>query len=406
MRNGEGADQNRLFWIFSVFIYWLCQLKLIYVLFQERFIEWQKANGIQREIKVKGQKMGTVMSFKYLGAIVRDEGSKPEVLSRIAQATAALTKLKPILRDNNISLGSKVKLMRSFAISIFLHACESLTLTEELEKRTQAFEMRCYRRLLNISCYQWGGSQKDSNSHWRIRRTPDPRKEMEAKNVWPCFKVFWSSKDNATGHSERKKKMRRRGGKTISKSGQEWILPAQLCSWKQDKMERECCEFICGAPTTLRQLSWAWKKFYNLGAWIRYTGPDLDTCIWGYYIDDKNAVLWSSKMVYDLGNFITLLYILGQKSSYTWSSLYCHGNFGRCELWMFTSSEKYLFSYWTDRFVLVFQEYACSKGLLNMYEVIFHFHWVKKLCWKSSWIGLAKSCWKSSWIGLNPKLKK
>ena len=51
------------------------------------------ANGIQREIKVKGQKLDTVTSFKYLGAVVSDDGSKPEVLSRIAQATAALTKL-------------------------------------------------------------------------------------------------------------------------------------------------------------------------------------------------------------------------------------------------------------------------------------------------------------------------
>ena len=37
------------------------------------------ANGIQREIKVKGQKLGTVTSFKSLGAIVSDEGSKLEV---------------------------------------------------------------------------------------------------------------------------------------------------------------------------------------------------------------------------------------------------------------------------------------------------------------------------------------
>ena len=109
------------------------------------------ANGIQREIEVKGQKLGTVTSFKYLGAVVSDDGFKPEVLSRIAQATAALTKLKPIWRDNNISLGSKVKLMRSLVSSIFLYACESWTLTAELEKRTQAFEMRCYRRLLNMS---------------------------------------------------------------------------------------------------------------------------------------------------------------------------------------------------------------------------------------------------------------
>ena len=69
-------------------------------------------NGIQREVKVKGQKLGTVTSFKYLGAVVS------EVVSRIAQATAALTKLKSIWRDNNISLGSKVKLLRSLVISM------------------------------------------------------------------------------------------------------------------------------------------------------------------------------------------------------------------------------------------------------------------------------------------------
>ena len=93
------------------------------------------ANGLHREIKVKGQKLGTVTSFKYLGAVVSDDGSKPEVLSKIAKATAALTKLNPIWRDN-ISIGSKVKLMRSLVISIFLYACESWALTAELEKRT------------------------------------------------------------------------------------------------------------------------------------------------------------------------------------------------------------------------------------------------------------------------------
>ena len=107
--------------------------------------------------------MGTVTSFKYLGAIVSDDGSKPEDLSRIAQATAALTKLKPIWRDNNLSLGSKVKLMRSRVIFIFLYACELWTLTAELEKRTQAFEMRCYQRLLNIS-------YKDHVTNEEVRR--------------------------------------------------------------------------------------------------------------------------------------------------------------------------------------------------------------------------------------------
>ena len=126
------------------------------------------ANGIQREIKVKGQKLGTVTSFKYLGAFVLEDGSK-QVLSRIAQATAALTKLKPIWRDNNISLGSKVKLMRSLVISIFLYACVSWTLNAALEKRTQAFEMGCYRRLLNISYKDHvTNKEEDPGSRWRI----------------------------------------------------------------------------------------------------------------------------------------------------------------------------------------------------------------------------------------------
>ena len=44
-------------------------------------------NGFQREIKIKGQKLDEVLNFKYLGAIIYNEGSKPEILSRIAQTT-------------------------------------------------------------------------------------------------------------------------------------------------------------------------------------------------------------------------------------------------------------------------------------------------------------------------------
>ena len=54
--------------------------------------------------------------LKYLGAVVSDDGSNQEVLSMFAQAIAAPTKLKPIWRDNNTSLGSKLKLMHSLEV--------------------------------------------------------------------------------------------------------------------------------------------------------------------------------------------------------------------------------------------------------------------------------------------------
>ena len=78
-----------------------------------------------RQQRVKGQTLGSVATFNFLRAVVSDDGS--------------------------------------LAISIFLYACESWTLTLELEKRTQAFEMRCYRRLLNIS-------YKDHVTNEEVRR--------------------------------------------------------------------------------------------------------------------------------------------------------------------------------------------------------------------------------------------
>ena len=54
------------------------------------------ASGINTEIKANGQKLETVTSFKYLDSVTTDEGSKPEILSRIAQAAAALTRLKTV----------------------------------------------------------------------------------------------------------------------------------------------------------------------------------------------------------------------------------------------------------------------------------------------------------------------
>ena len=69
-------------------------------------------------------------------------------------------------------------------------------------------EMRCYRRLLNIS-------YKDHVTNEEVRRKIqtaigeyEELLTLVKKRKLRCFKVFWSSKDNSTGHSERKKKKR------------------------------------------------------------------------------------------------------------------------------------------------------------------------------------------------------
>ena len=90
-------------------------------------------SGINTEMKANGQKLEIATSFKYLGSVITDEDSQPEILSRIAQTTAALTRLKPVWNDRSISLISKRRLMRFRVISTFMYACEAWTLTAELQ---------------------------------------------------------------------------------------------------------------------------------------------------------------------------------------------------------------------------------------------------------------------------------
>ena len=136
-------------------------------------------NDFQREIKIKGRRLEEMENFKYLGAIISSEGSKPDILSRIAQTTAALSRLKIIWKDKNISLASKVKLMRTL-ISTLLYTCKSWTLTAEIERRIQALEMRCYRRLSDYSehfpqrtCDERGGSQQNPECSWSAWWSPN-----------------------------------------------------------------------------------------------------------------------------------------------------------------------------------------------------------------------------------------
>ena len=112
--------------------------------------EKTNTSGINTDIKVNGQKLETVTDFKYLGSVITYEGSKPEILSRIAHATAALTRLKPVWNDRSISVSSKIQLMCSLVTSIFMYACESWTLTAKLQRRIQDMEMSCYCKILRI----------------------------------------------------------------------------------------------------------------------------------------------------------------------------------------------------------------------------------------------------------------
>ena len=93
---------------------------------------------LQRYITIQVQTLETVDHFKYLGAIICDERSRREVLSRAAQTMAELARIKSIWKDKNIIIKHKIRLIRALVITIFLYVCETWTLTAELQRRIQS----------------------------------------------------------------------------------------------------------------------------------------------------------------------------------------------------------------------------------------------------------------------------
>lgn len=108
-------------------------------------------NAEQQDITVDGITLEEVNNFQYLGStITPNMTSETEIKKRLAIATGQLAKLNKLWNARNISMSIKVNLLKSLITSIALYGCESWTLSKKLEKRIEAFELRCYRRLLGI----------------------------------------------------------------------------------------------------------------------------------------------------------------------------------------------------------------------------------------------------------------
>ena len=97
---------------------------------------------------------------------------EPEILSRIARTTAALTRLKPVWNNRRISLSSRIWPTCFLVTSIFLYACKSWTLTEL--QRIWAVE-RCHHKILHI-WYKDHGTNKEVCA--KIQQAVGPYKDL------------------------------------------------------------------------------------------------------------------------------------------------------------------------------------------------------------------------------------
>ena len=94
--------------------------------------------------------METVADFFGGSKITADRDSSHEIKRYLLLGREAMTNLDSILKSRNITLPTKVSLVKAMVFPVVMYGCESWTIKKAEHRRIDAFELWCWRRLLRI----------------------------------------------------------------------------------------------------------------------------------------------------------------------------------------------------------------------------------------------------------------
>ncbi|KAI5751137.1 hypothetical protein M8J77_004668 [Diaphorina citri] len=102
-------------------------------------------------IKLEGQQLEQITSFKYLGAIVNSNGSSTEeIKSRTGMAKSSYKKVRNLLTARKIPVSLRVRFAKCYVWSVLLYGCESWIIRRREEKYLESFEMWLWRRMEGV----------------------------------------------------------------------------------------------------------------------------------------------------------------------------------------------------------------------------------------------------------------
>ena len=101
--------------------------------------------------QIDGETMETVANFIFLGSkITVDSDHSHEIKRPLLLGRKAMTNLASILKNRNITLPTKVHLVKAMAFPVVMYGCESWTIKKAERQRIDAFELWCWRSLLRV----------------------------------------------------------------------------------------------------------------------------------------------------------------------------------------------------------------------------------------------------------------
>ena len=98
-----------------------------------------------------GETVETVSDFIFWGSKITVDGDcSHEIKRRLLLGRKVMTKLDSILKSRDITLSTKVHLVKAMVFPVVMYGCESWTVKKAEHRKIDAFELWCWRRLLRV----------------------------------------------------------------------------------------------------------------------------------------------------------------------------------------------------------------------------------------------------------------
>ena len=101
--------------------------------------------------KIDGETVETVSDFIFLGSKITADGDcSHEIKTRFLLGRKVMTNLDSIFKSRDITLPTKVRLVKAMVFPVVMYGCESWTIKKAEYQRIDTFELWCWRRLLRV----------------------------------------------------------------------------------------------------------------------------------------------------------------------------------------------------------------------------------------------------------------
>ena len=143
------------------------------------------ASGPITSWQIVGETVATVADFVFLGSKITADGDcSHEIKRRLLLGRKVMTNLHSILKRRDITLPTKVHLVKAMVFPVVMYGCESWTVKKAEHQRIDAFEMWCWRTLLSpLDCKEIQPVHSEGDQSWVFIGRTDA--EAETLIIWP-----------------------------------------------------------------------------------------------------------------------------------------------------------------------------------------------------------------------------